>query len=307
MRYYLDDIRPKYSLGGDIIAYLKNLYNQLFYTDTVKKKENKDIPENIRIARNLAAQTNSIPVTLNYGDDDKVRSQVWQEEPVLRHAVDSIGKAYDINPYLIANRLNEEGIIDSKVRYRNRQLLAGLPEDIQRGYALLNSLGDSGFHFYGLDDAGTYINKGDARLINEKWYEENNKNESGRQVVSATGKTMADNIGIVAALLKMFRNQAKEDFPGRSEAEYDEMAAAYYNAGRGGGRRYVRSGKKKKKYSIRNTYASGGSIHIKPENRGKFTETMRRTGKTAEELKHSSNPLTRKRATFAINARKWKH
>ena len=29
---------------------------------------------------------------------------------------------------------------------------------------------------------------------------------------------------------------------------------------------------------------SGGGIHIKPENRGKFTETMKRTGKTAEEL-----------------------
>lgn len=53
-------------------------------------------------------------------------------------------------------------------------------------------------------------------------------------------------------------------------------------------------------------YRNGGKIYIKPENRGKFTETMRRTGKTAEELKHSSNPLTRKRATFAINARKWK-
>ena len=51
-------------------------------------------------------------------------------------------------------------------------------------------------------------------------------------------------------------------------------------------------------------YAEGG-IHIKKKNRGKFTETMKRTGKTAEELKHSKNPLTRKRATFAINARKW--
>lgn len=49
----------------------------------------------------------------------------------------------------------------------------------------------------------------------------------------------------------------------------------------------------------------GGKIHIKPENRGKFTATMKRTGKTAEELSHSSNPLTRKRAIFALNARKW--
>lgn len=54
-------------------------------------------------------------------------------------------------------------------------------------------------------------------------------------------------------------------------------------------------------------YRNGGGIHIKPENRGKFTETMRRTGKSAEELSHSSNPLTRKRAIFALNARKWKH
>ena len=40
-------------------------------------------------------------------------------------------------------------------------------------------------------------------------------------------------------------------------------------------------------------------IHIKPENRGKFTETKKRTGKTTEELTHSKNPLTRKRAIFA--------
>lgn len=52
-------------------------------------------------------------------------------------------------------------------------------------------------------------------------------------------------------------------------------------------------------------YSKGGSIHIKPENRGKFTETKRRTGKTTEELTHSSNPLTRKRAIFALNSRHW--
>lgn len=56
-----------------------------------------------------------------------------------------------------------------------------------------------------------------------------------------------------------------------------------------------------------NHMASGGSIHIKPENRGKFTATKKRTGKTTEELTHSKNPLTRKRAIFAQNARKWKH
>ena len=45
-------------------------------------------------------------------------------------------------------------------------------------------------------------------------------------------------------------------------------------------------------------------IHIKPENRGKFNALKRRTGKTTEELTHSKNPLTRKRAIFAQNAAK---
>lgn len=54
-------------------------------------------------------------------------------------------------------------------------------------------------------------------------------------------------------------------------------------------------------------FRNGGGIHINPANRGKFTATMQRTGKTAEELSHSSNPLTRKRAIFTLNARKWNH
>lgn len=48
-----------------------------------------------------------------------------------------------------------------------------------------------------------------------------------------------------------------------------------------------------------------GGIHIKKKNRGKLTATSKKTGKSFEQLKHSKNPLTRKRATFAINARKW--
>lgn len=56
-----------------------------------------------------------------------------------------------------------------------------------------------------------------------------------------------------------------------------------------------------------NKYSDGGSIHINPENRGKFNATKKRTGKTTEELTHSKNPLTRKRAIFAQNASHWKH
>jgi hypothetical protein len=47
------------------------------------------------------------------------------------------------------------------------------------------------------------------------------------------------------------------------------------------------------------------SIHIKKKNKGKFNATKERTGKSTEELTHSKNPLTRKRAIFAQNAKKW--
>jgi hypothetical protein len=49
------------------------------------------------------------------------------------------------------------------------------------------------------------------------------------------------------------------------------------------------------------------SIEIKPENKGKFTATKKATGKSTEELTHSKNPLTRKRANFAKMAKRgWK-
>ena len=60
------------------------------------------------------------------------------------------------------------------------------------------------------------------------------------------------------------------------------------------------------KRSLINTYKDGGTIHIKPENKGKFNATKKATGKSTEELTHSKNPVTKKRAIFAQNAAKWK-
>lgn len=48
-------------------------------------------------------------------------------------------------------------------------------------------------------------------------------------------------------------------------------------------------------------------INIDPKNKGKFTKTQKETGKSTEELTHSKNPLTRKRANFAKMAKRgWK-
>ena len=54
-------------------------------------------------------------------------------------------------------------------------------------------------------------------------------------------------------------------------------------------------------------FGNGGKIHINPANKGKFNALKARTGKSTEELTHSSNPITKKRAIFAQNAAKWQH
>lgn len=56
-------------------------------------------------------------------------------------------------------------------------------------------------------------------------------------------------------------------------------------------------------------FKKGNKIHIKKANRGKFTDYCggEVTNECIQRGKHSSNPAVRKRATFAQNARRWKH
>lgn len=60
-------------------------------------------------------------------------------------------------------------------------------------------------------------------------------------------------------------------------------------------------------FSLAETYRNGGKIHIKPENRGKFTALKKRTGHSASWFKAHGTPAQKKMAVFALNARKWKH
>lgn len=53
-------------------------------------------------------------------------------------------------------------------------------------------------------------------------------------------------------------------------------------------------------------YAKGGSIHIKPSHKGRFTAYKERTGETTAEALHSKNPHVRKMANFARNAAHFK-
>lgn len=55
------------------------------------------------------------------------------------------------------------------------------------------------------------------------------------------------------------------------------------------------------------SFKKGSGIHIKKENRGKFTDYCggKVTSACIAKGKASSNPAIRKRATFAANSRSW--
>lgn len=67
----------------------------------------------------------------------------------------------------------------------------------------------------------------------------------------------------------------------------------------------------KKGGPVKRLLEKGGKnkIHIKKENRGKFTDYCgdKVTSECISKGKNSPNPAIRKRATFAANARKWNH
>lgn len=59
-------------------------------------------------------------------------------------------------------------------------------------------------------------------------------------------------------------------------------------------------------------YRKGGRIHIKKSNRGKFTASAKRAGKSVQQHARdvlnnpNATPLQKKRANFARNAAKWR-
>jgi len=60
-------------------------------------------------------------------------------------------------------------------------------------------------------------------------------------------------------------------------------------------------------------YFKKGGIHIKPENKGKFTKSAKAAGEGVQEHAHKvmndphATTLQKRRAQFAINSKKWSH
>jgi len=163
-----------------------------------------------------------------------------------------------------------------------------------------------GFHGEGVEGSKEF----EDGLPDDHPYKKQTSESSGRTTVNPFKKTKkfkfnlpgAEVLPAISAGLTMFSTKVEE---GRQRAWQQKQMAqinqTYSNAQNDYGvDPYEQTGQ------LRRDFKKGG-IHIDPENRGKFNATKASTGKTTEELTHSKNPLTRKRAIFAQNAAKWHH
>ena len=176
------------------------------------------------------------------GSPEQARQQFWDQDSILRNAIDSISAAYGLYNGALMNRLNREGFVDKTIKLINNT--SAINQHKYFGRELLQNTEYSGPKDFGLDDGVTMINDGRVKLINENWYDEDFTNEKGRLTHGSTGATVSDNIGIKAATLKYFTDQAKKDYPNISDYEAARYGQAYYNRGVQGGRDWVKSGAK---------------------------------------------------------------
>jgi len=189
------------------------------------------------------------------GTTQETRKKLWQVKPKIKAATDSIANAYGISSELLRNRLDAEGFTDKIIKGHNHAYV--YPYDyndpIMQAKLLVGANEDSilynpkysipAMNAFGTDDTGTLIKEGKVRLINEKWKDGSGINEKGRSVNPAEGLTNLDNIGITAATLRYFRDEAKKRNPKLTGIHLDEAAGIYYNRGITGGQNYLNNKK----------------------------------------------------------------
>ena len=193
--------------------------------------------------KQLQQELNNIHSNYPYigGSTDEAREKYLALHPELVDIINKKSKIYGLGNVL-RNRVKKEGYVDVKINdnnYKNRitkssnNLLDNLNNIIHYEKLLkYPDYANSGFLNFGLDDAADYINSGKAVLKdNEQWYSSSNINERGREVNSADGNTIKDNIGIMASILSYMKELAKKRNPGISDNDADKLAGEMYNYG----------------------------------------------------------------------------
>ena len=222
-----------------------------YYFDLLEQSKNSPVAAGVLAGARPLSELREIIENIKYNKKHNIRyiggtrqetwNKLWNKRRRLSNAVDSIAGRYGIDSDVLKYRLNHEGFTDNLIQDNNDVYRAPYIYRYTSDEDLLNEDALSGFNSFGLDDAADYIDSGKVKLINEQWNSGTGHNEKGRKTNSAEGLTTRDNIGIVAAHLKYFKDLAKTKHPNYSSDELNRASLIYYNRGETGGEKYINS------------------------------------------------------------------
>lgn len=139
------------------------------------------------------------------------------------------------------------------------------------------------------------LSDGDSRHVNSG---QNRYTNAQRRLAT---KQARENRATAPEIERLLKRQAKAKFKGTDTRQIDKELRDFLDL-------YIsKYGTYKLGGTIVEKFKKGHKIHIKPENKGKFTDYC--GGKVTQECirrgKSSPNPTIRKRATFAQNSKRW--
>lgn len=197
---------------------MDDFYKQVYGYKQVSDKEKQDLIKSHRRQLDYVG-----------GDTKQSRENMWSRLPKTKEFVDSIAVKYGISPELLTNRLNHEGFIDEVIKDYNYALSAKEQKDYDKN--LINvSNWYGGFKHFGLDNTGTYLNKGQLNLRDSvDYWTMDAENEKGEPVLAADAENVRGNIILQAATLEYMKKLMEKR--GIPKDKLETWTNAAYNMG----------------------------------------------------------------------------
>ena len=197
---------------------MDDFYKQVYGYKQVSDKEKQDLIKSHRRQLDYVG-----------GDTKQSRENMWSRLPKTKEFVDSIAVKYGISPELLTNRLSHEGFIDLAQTNYNYTSSSKEQKDFDKN--LLNERNVyNGFHDFGLDYTGEYLNKGLLNLRDSvDYWTMDAENEDGIQVLAADAEDVRGNIILQAATLEYMKKLMEKR--GIPQDKLETWTNAAYNMG----------------------------------------------------------------------------
>lgn len=197
---------------------MDDFYKQVYGYKQLSDKEKQDLIKSYRRQLDYVG-----------GDTKQSRENMWSRLPKTKEFADSIAVKYGISPELLTNRLNHEGFIDEVINVYNNALSVKEQKDLDNNLLSERNF-YNGFHDFGLDNTGTYLDKGLLNLRDSvDYWTMDAKNEKGMQVLAADAEDVRGNIILQAATLEYMKKLMKKR--GIPKDKLETWTNAAYNMG----------------------------------------------------------------------------